>query len=69
VIADQFSKGPSAFRGEGSCDDGAAERQKNDFQDRIANILSPSHARLPLLAKLYHTVLGMPVTSVSTRAD
>ncbi len=59
-VADRFSNGPSAFRGEGSRDDGGEELVKNDFEDRISNILPPSHPRLEALSKLYHAALGMP---------
>lgn len=58
-VADRFSGGPGAFRGEGSRDEGAEERE-SDFDDRVANILPPSHPRLPALSKLYHMALGMP---------
>lgn len=57
-VADRFSQGPSAFRGEGSRDEGAA--READFDDRVANILPPSHPRLAALSHLYHAVLGMP---------
>jgi error-prone DNA polymerase len=57
-VADRFSQGPSAFRGEGSRDENA--NKESDFDDRVANILPPSHPRLAALSHLYHAVLGMP---------
>lgn len=58
-VADRFSETPSAFRTEGSKGDSHEERE-NEFEDRIASILPPSHPRLPALNYLYHAALGLP---------
>ena len=58
-VADSFSGTPSAFRGEGSKDEGKDDRER-EFEERIANILPPCHPRLPALSYLYHAVLGLP---------
>lgn len=58
-VADRFSGTPSAFRSEGSQDEGHHDRER-EFDERIASILPPSHPRLPALSYLYQAVLGLP---------
>ena len=55
-VAERFSSGASSFRDEDSEETSREAR----FEERIASILPPSHPRLPALAHLYQSVLGMP---------
>ncbi len=58
-LADRFSKESSGFRFFGSDEEKQVARE-TDFEDRMATLLPPSHPRLPALAKLYQSILGMP---------
>jgi error-prone DNA polymerase len=55
-VADRFSTSASSFRDE----DGPPKDRVEEFEERIASILPPSHPRLAALSHLYQAVLGMP---------
>ena len=54
--AERFSRAPGNFHAEGSAGGGG----EDEFDERVAAILPPSHPRLPALSQLYHAVLGLP---------
>jgi error-prone DNA polymerase len=58
-LADRFSTEGSSWRAAGSKPPEGSSREQ-EFENRIASLLPPSHPRLPALAKLYDAVLGMP---------
>jgi error-prone DNA polymerase len=55
-LAARFSMEDPAHRADGA---GPVDRQE-EFEDRMASLVPPSHPRLPALSALYHAVLGMP---------
>lgn len=55
-LADRFS----ALGGTSREDDDDAAEPGGAFEAAVAELLPPSHPRLPALEKLYHAVLGMP---------
>ncbi|MEO5713020.1 MAG: error-prone DNA polymerase [Luteolibacter sp.] len=57
-LADRFSKESSGFRH--FAEEGKKPERQVEFENRMANLLPPSHPRLPALFKLYDAVLGMP---------
>jgi error-prone DNA polymerase len=57
-LADRFSKESSGFRHFES--DGDRKSTAEEFEDRMASLLPPSHPRLATLKKLYQAVLGLP---------
>jgi len=65
-IADRFStlgSSPESRWEEKDKERSSQEKDKErreDFEGSMANLLPPSHPRLPALEKLYHAVLGMP---------
>lgn len=56
-IADRFSnEGSSSWKHEPK----TAEEKQEDFEQRTATFLPPSHPRIHALAKLYNAVIGLP---------
>jgi error-prone DNA polymerase len=56
-IADRFASEGASIRKE---DPKTAEEKREDFEQRTATLLPPSHPRYSALAKLYNAVLHMP---------
>jgi len=63
-LADRFSGTPGAFHGYGSREETPdveeGEEKEDEFEDRVASLIPPSHPRLNALRHLYHAVEGMP---------
>lgn len=59
-VADRFSKESSGFRHFAEDREEQDRTKEEDFDDRMASLLPPSHPRLESLSTLYHQALSLP---------